>query len=205
MKMHLARLALLIVTALVTGAAPTAGQTLSGRALVERLQRGGCVLVMRHASSPSAPPDKKSADPGNTKLERQLDGDGRAAAAAMGRALRTLKIPVGPVLSSPTYRAMETARLMQLPRPHATDELGDGGQSMGGVSPGQRTWLEDRVRQAPPGASNMVLITHMPNIRAAFPQWSSGLGDGETLVLAPDGRGGVTLLARVKMTEWSSL
>jgi hypothetical protein len=31
------------------------------------------------------------------------------------------------------------------------------------------------------------------------------LGDGETLVLSPDGRGGVTLVARVKITDWIKL
>ena len=189
---------------LAAGAAAAPPQTLSRAALVERLQHGGCVLLMRHASSPMTPPDKRSADPQNTRLERQLDARGRDAAASMGRALRALKIPIGDVLSSPTYRAMETAREMQLPRPHGVEPLGDGGQSMGGVSAAQTTWLQRRAQEVPRSGTNTILITHMPNIRAAFPQWSAGLTDGETLVLAPDGRGGATLLGRVKMTDWPS-
>ena len=109
-------------------------QTASAQSLVASLKQGGYVLVMRHASSPREVPDKQTANADNVKLERQLDEAGRRTATAMGKALRDLKIPVGEVLSSPTYRALETVKLAQLPnaQPHA--ELGDGGQSMQGAS-----------------------------------------------------------------------
>src|ERR1039457_3284734 len=83
-------------------------QTLSGDALVKALRQGGYVIVMRHASSPREVPDKQTANPDNLKPERQLDEIGRTTAAAMGKALRDLKIPIGEVYSSPTYRALET-------------------------------------------------------------------------------------------------
>src|SRR5499427_3466980 len=86
-------------------------QDLHGEALVKALQKGGYVLVMRHASSPREVPDKQAANPDNSKPERQLDEVGRGTAIAMGKALRDLKIPIGNVLSSPTYRALETVRL----------------------------------------------------------------------------------------------
>ena len=73
--------------------------------LVALLKKGGYVLVMRHASSPRDTPDKQAASAGNVNLERQLDEAGRSGATAMGKALRDLAIPVGEVLSSPTYRA----------------------------------------------------------------------------------------------------
>ena len=64
------------------------------------------MIVMRHASSPRELPTTEKADPGNVKLERQLDDVGRASAIAMGKALRELKIPIGQVFTSPTYRAI---------------------------------------------------------------------------------------------------
>ena len=94
---------------------------------------------------------------------------------------------------------------MDLPNPTPAEELGDAGQSMSAVSPAQTAWLKTRAEEVPRRGTNTILITHMPNIRAAFPQWSDGLGDGETLVLAPDGRGSLTLLGRVKMTDWPSM
>ena len=63
---------------------------------------------MRHASSPRQAPSKEVANADNTKLERQLDETGRRGATTMGEAIRVLRIPIGVVLTSPTYRAMET-------------------------------------------------------------------------------------------------
>lgn len=179
-------------------------QTLTGEALVRALRHGGYVLVVRHASSPREAPDATTADADNVNRERQLDAKGRTAAASMGAALRALKIPIGDVLVSPTYRARETARIAQLPNPRPQPELGDGGHSMQGVAPEQTTWLKEKASIAP-GGTDIVLITHAPNMTAAFPQWTSGLSDGETLVLGPDGKGGTTLVARIKIEDWAQL
>jgi phosphohistidine phosphatase SixA len=176
-------------------------QPLSGEALVKALRQGGYAIVMRHASSPRQAPDKQTADADNTNCERQLDEAGRASATAMGRAYRDLKIPVGDVFTSPTYRALETVRLAQLRDPRTVVELGDGGQSMQGVTEGQAEWLRQKVAKVPAG-TNTLLVTHFPNISRAFPQWSSGLADGESLVIGSDGKGGTTLIARIKIEEW---
>jgi phosphohistidine phosphatase SixA len=158
---------------------------------------------MRHASSPREAPGKETANSDNVNLERQLDEAGRSAATAMGRALRDLKIPIGDVLSSPTYRALETARLAQLPHPLPCAELGDGGQSMQGVSEAQAAWLRERARRLPQ-ASNTIVITHMPNISRAFPDWGS-VADGEVVVVGPDGKGGSQPVGRIKIEEWPRL
>jgi phosphohistidine phosphatase SixA len=179
-------------------------QTLSGGALITALQRGGYVLVMRHASAPRDALTKEAANPDNVKRERQLDDTGRATATTMGQALRTLKIPLGRVLTSPTYRALQTVRLAQLPRPRTQAELGDGGQSMAGVTEAQSTWWTQQVRVRPSG-TNTMLVTHLPNMAAAFPQETAGLSDGETLIFAPDGQGGTALVARIKIEQWSML
>jgi hypothetical protein len=115
-----------------------------------------------------------------------------------------LHIPIGEVLSSPTYRALETARAMTLPRVQQVAELGDRGASMQGVAPDQLAWLRDRVAQLPHG-TNTLLITHQPNMAGAFPQWTNGLADGETLVFGPDGKGGMTMVSRIKIEEWPRL
>jgi len=113
------------------GAFPTAhAQTLSGRDLVAALRMGGYVVLMRHASSPRTPPDPAQSDATNLQHELQLDDLGRSTARVMGDALRKLRIPVGKVLSSPTYRALETIRLARLGQPETYPQLGDGGQNM---------------------------------------------------------------------------
>lgn len=181
----------------------SSAQELSGQALVSALRQGGYVIVMRHASSPREVPDKTTANADNVKLERQLDEAGRASAIAMGKALRDLKIPLGDVLASPTYRALETARLAQFSNPKAEDQLGDGGQSMQAVADAQAVWLKEKVTQAPKG-TNTLLITHMPNLSRAFPQVSA-VADGEALIFHPDGKGAAPLAARIKIEQWPRL
>jgi phosphohistidine phosphatase SixA len=193
------RLPIILTLLLMAPQAPA--QTLSGEALVKALRQGGYVLVMRHASSPREAPARQTANADNVKLERQLDDNGRATAIVMGKALRDLKIPIGDVLASPTYRALETVRLAQLPKPRAQDELGDGGQSMQAVVDAQSAWLKKKVTELPRG-TNTILVTHLPNIAGAFPQWASDLSDGETLVFGADGNGGATLVARIKIEQW---
>src|SRR5229473_3451003 len=141
----------LVMIILLFVAPPVSAQTLSDGALINALRQGGYVLVMRHASSPREAPTKQSANADNVNLERQLDDNGRATAIAMGKALRELRIPVGEVFTSPTYRALETVRLAQFPNPRTQPELGDGGQGMQGVTESQSAWLKKRATQRPTG------------------------------------------------------
>jgi phosphohistidine phosphatase SixA len=136
-------------------------------------------------------------------MERQLDEAGRAGSAAMGKALRDLKIPVGEVLSSPTYRALETVRLAQLSNPQVHAELGDGGQSMQVVAETQGAWLRERATRLPKG-TNTVIVTHMPNIARAFPDWGA-VADGEIVVVGQDGKSAARPVGRIKIEEWSRL
>jgi phosphohistidine phosphatase SixA len=179
------------------------GQSRVPDSLLASLRHGGYVLVMRHASSPRDVPSRQTANPDNVKLERQLDEGGRRGSIAMGKALRDLRIPIGEVLSSPTYRAMETVRFAQLPQPHAVAELGDGGQSMQGATEAQGRWLRDRVMQFPKG-TNTFIVTHMPNIGRAFPEWGA-VADGETVVVGPDGYGGARVVQRILIEDWPRL
>jgi phosphohistidine phosphatase SixA len=187
--------------AILIAVAALSGQSLSPTELAKAIQRGGYVFVMRHASSPREAPSKELANADNTKLERQLDEAGRRGATAMGDAIRDLRIPIGTVLTSPTYRAMETVRLARLPSPKLVDELGDGGQSMQGVAEAQASWLRAKVAETP-GSGNTILVTHQPNLARAFPDWGPTVADGETVVIRPDGKGGFSLVGRIRIEDW---
>jgi phosphohistidine phosphatase SixA len=190
--------------ALIGLATAAPAQLLEGEALIQSLRQGGYVILMRHASSPREVPTKAAANPDNLKPERQLDETGRTTAAAMGKALRDLKIPVGEVLSSPTYRALETVRIAQLGNAKTYDELGDNGRSMQGGTEAQAVWLRNHVMQFPKG-TNTIIVTHFPNINGAFPDLGSGLVDGEALIFGSDGKGGKKLVARVKIEDWPKM
>jgi Histidine phosphatase superfamily (branch 1) len=193
----------IIVGILAIGAAR--GDPLSGAALVAALRQGGYVLLLRHASSPSTPPTVTSAERDNSKLERQLDGTGRASAQAMGKAIKALGIPIEKVWSSPTYRARETVRLAGLPNPVIEAELGDGGQNMQASSTDQTAWLRAKVAERPRAGWNTIIVTQFPNIMAVFGQRASGLADGEALVIRPDDADKSEIVGRLKIEEWPAL
>jgi phosphohistidine phosphatase SixA len=190
---------------MLLGSSHASAQTLSGTALVTALREGGYVIVMRHASSPAMPPDKAHANPDNVKVERQLDAAGRDGATAMGNALRGLKIPVGVVLTSPTYRARETVKYAGLPNPQSVEQLGDGGQSMQTVADAAAAWLRERASQTPARGTNTILVTHLPNITRAFPDWQPPPADGESVVLRPTANGQAQVVARVRIEDWAGL
>jgi hypothetical protein len=174
-------------------------------ALIRALQRGGYVVLMRHASSPDAPPAPADAEPDNTGDERQLDAAGRAAATAMGAALKALRIPAGEVLSSPTYRALQTARLAGLPVPQTFPELGDAGRSMQALPQSQAAWLRTKTAERPRPGTDTFIVTQYPNIQGAYGPAAAGLADGEAMVFRPDGKGGATLVGRIRMQDWPRL
>jgi phosphohistidine phosphatase SixA len=122
----------------------------------------------------------------------------------MGEAIRRLRIPIGEVLTSPTYRARETARLAGLPNPRSAEELGEIPGPMLPASKAQTDWLQKKARDLPRG-TNTVLVTHVPNVSAAFPDALPAVDQGEALVFGPDGKGGVRLAGRIKIEEWSAL
>jgi hypothetical protein len=74
---------------------------------------------------------------------------------------------------------------------------------MQAVSSVQTGWLQKKVRESP-SRTNTVLITHVPNVSAAFPEIPA-VDQGEALVFAPAGQGNVRLVGRIKIEEWPGL
>jgi phosphohistidine phosphatase SixA len=191
---------------LLLTALPAQAATLSGDALVSALKQGGYIILMRHTSSPAAIPDKATANPDNTKPERQLDKNGETTATAFGAAVKKLGIPVGNVLSSPTYRALQTVKFAGLGTPMTAEQLGDGGTSMSpDAVAAWASWLKMTVATAPAAGKDTFIITHQPNIAAAFPTDGNGLADGQALVYHPDGKGGAEFVGTIKIEDWPQL
>jgi phosphohistidine phosphatase SixA len=191
-------LVMLIAVASAAAQAPSSGT-------VAALRSGGYVLVMRHAHSPRELPDAASAHRDNVHLERELDAEGRAAAVAMGIAIRKLGIPIGQILTSPTFRALETVRALGLGDARSLEELGDGGNNMQPDAEGKRSaWLRAQAAEPPAQSTNILMVTHVPNLRGAFGDAAADMADGETLILRSD-EGRVVVVGRVRIDEWSSL
>ena len=204
MLLHCLRLAgfialLWVVPALAQSAPPAP-------AWVAALRDGGHVIVVRHGATHADQADTNPLDPKDTVHQRQLNDTGRAAAKAMGEALRTLKIPVGKVQTSQFQRAVETGTLLGFGEVSSTADLTEGGLV---VSPNENNRRMAALRAlaaaSPPAGTNIILVSHKPNIIDAFGKDWFDIREGEASIFRPDGKGGFTLVARVQIAEWGRL
>jgi phosphohistidine phosphatase SixA len=177
-----------------------AAQELSSEALIAQLQAGGKIIVMRHAASPRDLPDAASASAGNVNLERQLDAQGRQDAMAFGETLRRLNIVIGVNGSSPAFRAMETARYAGMSSTLPYEQLSNEG--MRDSSEEKGSWLRTQASTRPI-SGNRLLITHGPNISAAFPDVGR-TSEGEALVFDPL-VSNTEPIGRIAISDWPDL
>jgi broad specificity phosphatase PhoE len=202
MLLHCLRLAgfvalLWVVPALAQTPAP---------AWVAALRDGGYVIVVRHGATYADQADTNPLDPKDTAHQRQLNDAGRAAAKSMGDALRTLKIPVGKVQTSQFQRAVETGTLLGFGEVSSTADLAEGGLVVTPNENNRRTAaLRTLAATPPPAGTNIVLVTHKPNIVDAFGKDWFDVREGEASIFRPDGKGGFTAVARVQISEWGRL
>src|SRR6185295_13763279 len=149
----------------ILGAVATARADAPAKAdVVPALQKGGYVLFMRH---PKTHPDQADTDPlhiDNVKAQRQLSDEGRKQARDVGGALRTLKIPIGSVMSSKFARAQEAAALLGVGKVEASMDIAEGGLV---VSPNENQRraqaLKKLLATAPPAGKNAIIVSHKGN------------------------------------------
>jgi phosphohistidine phosphatase SixA len=175
-------------------------------ALLPALRAGGNVIVMRHGATRADQVDAKPFDPSDVVHQRQLNDQGRATARAMGEALRSLKVPISDIQSSQYNRAVETGTLLGLGKVNATDALNEGGTTtMAQGNATQGAALHKLAAMRPAAGTNVILITHKPNIIGAFGKDWSEVSEGETTIVRPDGNGGFTLVGRIQAADWPML
>jgi phosphohistidine phosphatase SixA len=150
-------------------------------------------------------PDQADTDPlnfENIAAQRNLNDKGKALAKAFGDALRQAGVPIGKVYTSKYNRAYETAVIAGFPDIEKTADLTEGGLI---VSPNENNRRAAAFRQmlavAPKDHTNTILITHQPNIVAAFGKDWFDVKEGETSIFRP-ADGGYKLVARIQMDEW---
>jgi phosphohistidine phosphatase SixA len=152
-----------LLAAPLLAARPAVAATAEGAAaaaLVAALRGGGVVVVMRHGIT-----DRSQADRGDLADragQRNLSAAGRAQSIRTGRAVAALGLPLGAVLTSPVFRARDTAELAfgaraaVEPMLTADDYTPDPAQLARQIA-----WL--RARVAPPSAPGAtdILVGHI--------------------------------------------
>ena len=202
---HFARFAVAAVAAMVW-LLPAAEQSAQAQAeWINAVRQGGYVIVFRHGATHQDQADTNPLNLKNVAQQRQLNEAGRAKAKEIGEAFRKLRIPVGQVQSSAFNRAVETGTLMGLGEVTSTVDLAEGGLVVTPIENNRRAQaLRKLAATVPPAGTNIVVVTHKPNILDAFGKDWFDVREGEASVFQPGG-GGYKLIVRVQADEWGKL
>jgi phosphohistidine phosphatase SixA len=185
MMRHFSVVGLLALFLAAVGSAT--GQSPPGDAeLVAMLRAGGLVIVIRHGATNEDQADTDPLNPDDVAKQRRLSAGGEEAAKALGRAFKEIGVPIGKVITSQFDRAYQTAKLAGLDQAEKSADVTEGGLV---VSPNEnkRRALAFRalVSAAPPAGTNMVIVTHKPNIIDAFGKDWFEVKEGETTIFRP--------------------
>ena len=172
---------------------------------VKALQGGGHVIVFRHGATHADQADTDPLNPANIEKQRQLNDQGRALARSIGEAMRKLNIPVGQVVTSQFNRAVETGTLLGFGAVTSTADITEGGLVVPPNENNRRAAaLKKLASTVPPAGTNVVLVTHKPNILDAFGKDWFEVREGEASIFKPDGNG-YRPVARIQAADWSKL
>jgi phosphohistidine phosphatase SixA len=172
---------------------------------VKALRGGGHVIVLRHGATHQDQADTDPLNLANVEKQRQLNDQGRALGRSIGEAMRKLNIPVGQVMTSMFYRAVETGTLLGFGQVTSTADISEGGQVVTPTENNRRAAALRKLAATVPGAgTNTVLVSHKPNIMDAFGKDWFDVREGEASVFKPDGKD-YRLVVRVQPADWAKL
>jgi len=138
--------------------------------LIKNLGKGGYVLYMRHAASDRSQTDTDTADLSNCKTQRNLSAAGREQASAIGKAIKTLNIPIGTVTTSPYCRCVDTAQLA-FGRGVKSDDLRFTISADEAKTKQLSNALQKLLSTIPEDGTNAVIVAHTGNLKEAAKVW----------------------------------
>jgi broad specificity phosphatase PhoE len=173
--------------------------------LAQKLRSGGYVILVRHGATFGNQADVDPFNLANIAKQRNLNDKGKELAKAFGDAIRAAGVPVGEVYTSQFNRAYETAVLAGFKNIKATVDLSEGGLV---VTPDENNRRAKALRamlgRTNDSNTNVILITHKPNIIDALGKDWFDVKEGEASIFKPEG-GKYRLIARVQMDDWPKI
>ena len=169
--------------------------------LVKKLQSGGYVVFLRHATTDRKQTDQDRNDLSDCLIQRNLSAAGRDQARRIGAAIGNLGIPIGNVFSSPYCRCRNTAELAFGKAVIADDlrfGLGDDIQQTARLSASLKT----RLSTPPIPGTNTVLVSHTANLKEAVGIWPQP--EGAAYVFKPLPGQGFEYLGRIPPDVWAA-
>src|SRR5712691_3634075 len=205
MTMHFARFAFATLAMALWLAWPMDQSAQAQAEWINAVRQGGHVIVFRHGATHAADANTDPLNIKNVAQQRQLNDQGRALARSIGDSMRKLKIPVGQVQTSMFYRAVETGTLLGFGAATSSPDFTEGGLVVPPIENDRRTAaMRKFAATLPPAGTNIVLVTHKPNIVDAFGKDLLDVREAEASVFKPDGSG-YKLVARVQAIDWDKL
>ncbi len=158
------------------------------------LQKGGHVLVMRHAQTVSGIGDPPNFKIGDCSTQRNLSDVGREAARALGAQLQKVNVKFDLVETSAWCRCIETAKLAFATRATIYAPLNSTFNDRS-VQPNRTEETKKRISNWR-GAGNLALVSHMVNIQSLT---GETLAMNEVIVLkpAPNEAAGFKIIGRL--------
>ena len=178
-----------------------APKELSKPALIKKMQKGGLVLYIRHASTEKDYADQVKADVNDGSTQRVLSEKGWHEAVHIGHAFRFYKIPIGKVWSSEYFRAWQTAWLAfgEYDKnaafnflPHEDFTKAQMAEMKKKVSP--------FLSAIPSKGKNTVIVAHDDPFEAATGIYPEPMG--VCYVLEPKGKGKFSILGQIAPSDW---
>ena len=176
-------------------------------ALIAALRAGGYNLYFRHESTDWSQNDLVNKVDDWLSCDgdriRQLSDEGRRKAAATGRSIKSLGIPIARVMASPYCRTVETARLMGLGPVEPTNAVINLriSEFFGGRDAIIKT-ARQLLAEMPASGSNNLIVAHGNVAQAATPVYP---GEGEGVVFKPGGNGNFEAVGRLTAEDWVRL
>jgi phosphohistidine phosphatase SixA len=198
MRTSLAVLIGLLATSTASAQQASGGQEQSTGALgIEAARAGGTVIACRHAITANTEENELTLRFDDPSTQRRLSAEGERQAAAMGRAFRQLRIPVGEVITSPLDRARRTGELM-FGEVRTDSTWFTRGDAYGGPTRDQRAELLG----TPVERGNRVIISHVGTLSSVIPSIRGRFGEGDCVVLRPRGESRHDVIAVVPWRAW---
>jgi phosphohistidine phosphatase SixA len=165
--------------------------------LMEALRKGGYTVMLRHARTDRSFNEQRDPVPTARKDQRNLNDDGIRDAALMGVVFRRYGIQFAEIISSPMYRAIETAEY-SAGKPTSTTMV-----LRVFPSTAEQAAL---VARAPRAGTNRLIVTHHFVIETHVPGIKPGdIGESEAAVVRHAPGGKVELVGRITLSDWQRL
>ena len=152
-----------------------------------RLRDGGLILYFRHPDTDKSAGDTDVEHPLNFAAQRQLSDLGRSQARTIGGALREHAVPIDRVYCTEYQRGFEAASLMDVGEPERLECLTSLYKLPGAVVAARVQAVRVFLSRVPPEGSNILVVSHGPNLEEAMGGKMPELPEGAAAILRPNG------------------